>query len=53
MTLGEKIDLLVTQQNKNIKVDPYKNLTLLEALDKTLDAAFILMLLIEQEGESE
>ena len=53
MTLNEKIDLLVVQANKKILVDPYKTLTLLEALDKTLDAAYILMLLIEAEGELE
>lgn len=57
VTLGEKIDLLVLRKKildlKGIKVDPYKDLPLLEALDKTLDAAFILLLLIEEKGETE
>ncbi len=52
-TLNEKIELLVAQANKKVAIDPYNdyNLGLLEVLNKTLDAALILMLLIEQQGD--
>lgn len=52
MTINEKIKLLVTYKNKEIRVSPYENLELLEALNRTLDTALILMKLIEQKGES-
>ena len=52
-SISQKIDLLVEQRNKDVGINPYTNLELLEALNRSLDTALILMKLVEKKGESE